>query len=147
MGASGIEISDKNENIAFEEGGRLYVRDSSGTIEEIGSVWMIDHETNRRQYNFYFNDYMVSLSNLEREANAAEILIIYKSFDEYTSFEAYRDFRGAEEARLDIRPNKASVFLEQYQAPHMGNSVTLSPSESWSEEELSDYNMALIRIN
>jgi pimeloyl-ACP methyl ester carboxylesterase len=143
-GANEIEILDKHGRIAFEDDEHLCVQDSSLSIEKIGSVWIINHEKNRKQYNLYSNEYTVTLADLETKANAIEALVIYSDFGNYTSLESYRDFGNAREVRINIMPDKTTISVDtsrmHYAAYSSGNSSSLTPSEVWSQKQLDRFN-------
>jgi pimeloyl-ACP methyl ester carboxylesterase len=144
-GANEIEIIDKYGRIVHEDEEHLYVQNSTLAIEKIGSVWIVNHETNRKQYNLYSDEYTVSLADLKTGANATEALVIYSDSGNYTSFEVYRGFGNAGGVRIDIKPDKANLSVNTpktvFAAYSTENTTSLTPSEVWSQKQLDSFNV------
>ena len=137
-GASGIEILNKDGIKIVEIGEGLYAANSSGGTDYIGTVWMINHETNRKQYIFNSNDgYSISLSGFMPEAARKEVLVIYKDHGKYKSVESYRDFSDVHEVKIEIHPNKAHLFVDPSEAKQ---NVLASPTDIWSQEAIDIFN-------
>ena len=108
-GANILEIFDKYGNMAFVDGESLYISNTSGEIKLIGSVWAVDYERNRIQYNLYEDDYSVRLAGLRTIGETPEVEIFYKHLGEQTSYKKYSDFNNAKEVWIDIRPEESTM--------------------------------------
>lgn len=142
-GSDEVNIEDEFGNIIFERGEGLYVLDALGVEKRIGSVWMINHETNRKQYNLNSDEYSISVSNPGKEGSASDALVIYTEAGEYKSYEAYNDLTGIDAAQISITPNTTEVFINSAANDNVSYRKNIAPSTVWEYDRLEEYNSEL----
>jgi hypothetical protein len=139
-GADEISLADEFGNTIIEEGEGLYVQDSKGDKKLIGSVWVINYETSRKQYNFNSGEYSISLSDPGDSESLSDALVIYTESGEYKSYEEY-DMTGEDSIQINIAPNKTEIFTNNDTARRQS---MILPSAVWDHDRLQEYNSQLV---
>jgi hypothetical protein len=138
-GTEEISLEDEFGNAIIEIGEDLYVRDSQGAEKPVGSVWVIDYETNRKQYNLNSGEYSMTLSNTGEAKSASDMLVIYTESGEYKSYETYDNLAMTGSVQISITPDKTEIFADSGGNAARRKNIIV-PSDVWDYNKLREYN-------
>ncbi|MDR1135845.1 MAG: hypothetical protein LBL49_06660 [Clostridiales Family XIII bacterium] len=136
-----VNIKDNNGNTVLEDGDKLYIEDTAGLTRSVGTVWWINHETNRKQYIFSSGQYTIKLSSPEEVVGTAKIITMCKDADIVTSLEIYDSFNVVGEAVINIAPGSVTVSANtNAENSRKRQGSLIEPSKSLTLEELQAFN-------
>jgi pimeloyl-ACP methyl ester carboxylesterase len=137
--AGGIEIYDGEGRLAYEDGESLLIRDIDGSERTVASVWEINPDTGRRQYNFHEYGLTMRLQEMRHRDENLGIVAMKIHNESLTSFWRFEELDAYDRLVIEVEPDGVSLYSE-FSAPGEISRELIEPSTVWNETKLEEFN-------